>query len=101
MKMGDTEILSQVRGFWTDHFYAQAFSAMESQLQVDAPFLRFMLNNHSTSCDMTSQVINTLPAMGFDLAKPLPSSASSSAKAVIWQRLKRGIEVLSKSGKTS
>jgi TonB family protein len=45
-----------------------------------------MLNNHPPSCDMTSQVINTLPAMGFDLAKPLPSSASSSAKSVIWQR---------------
>ena len=35
---------------------------------------------------MTSQVINTLPAMGFDLAKPLQSSASGSAKSVIWQR---------------
>jgi len=59
---------------------------MESQLQVDAPFLRFMINNHPPPFDMTSQVINTLPAMGFDLAKPLQSSASGSAKSVIWQR---------------
>lgn len=45
-----------------------------------------MLNNHPPPCDMTSQVINTLPAMGFDLAKPLQSPTSGSARGGIWQR---------------